>query len=85
VQATVNRKVATLAVPEAIAYTRSIYRNELDKMMQTFRTSAPDFYKVYFAARVIVESNRLAQIQDDGDANAISGAAAGVITARRQS
>lgn len=52
--AVVNRKVATLALPDAIAFVRSIYRNELDKMMTRFRKSAPDFYAAYFAARIIV-------------------------------
>ncbi len=54
-QATVNRKVATISLPEAIAFTRSVYRNKLDKMMAKFKTSAPDFYSAYFAARVVVD------------------------------
>jgi hypothetical protein len=52
--AVVNRKVATLALPDAIAYVRGIYRNELDKMMTRFKKSDPDFYNAYFAARTIV-------------------------------
>lgn len=34
---------------------RGIYRNELDKMMTRFKTTEPEFYKAYFAARVIVD------------------------------
>lgn len=44
--AAVNRKVATLELPEAIAFVRGIYRNELDKMMTRFRQTQPVFYKV---------------------------------------
>lgn len=54
-QATVNRKTATMSLPELITSTRSIYRNELDKMMEKFKTGTPDFYKAYFAARVIID------------------------------
>jgi hypothetical protein len=53
--AQVKRKVATMSLPEAIAFVRGIYRNELDKMMTRFKKSQPDFYKAYFAARVIVD------------------------------
>ena len=52
--AVVNRKVATLSLPDAIAFVRGIYRNELDKMMTRFKKSAPDFYAAYSAARSIV-------------------------------
>ena len=52
--AIVNRKVATLSLPEAIAFVRGIYRNEIDKMMTRFKKAQPDFYKAYFAARVVV-------------------------------
>lgn len=52
--ATVQRKVATLSLPEAIIFVRGIYRNELDKMMTRFKKTQPDFYKAYFAARVVV-------------------------------
>ncbi len=52
--AIVQRRVATLSLPEAIVYVRGIYRNELDKMMTRFKKSEPEFYKAYFAARVIV-------------------------------
>ncbi len=52
--AVVDRKVATLALPEAVNYVRGIYRNELDKLMTRFKKSAPAFYSAYTAARVIV-------------------------------
>ena len=53
--AQVERKVATMSLPDAIAYVRSIYRNEIDKMMQKFKATQPDFYQGYFAARVIID------------------------------
>lgn len=53
--AVVNRKVATMSLPDAIAYARGILRNELDKMMEKFKKTAPDFYAAYFAARVIID------------------------------
>jgi hypothetical protein len=53
-EAVVERKVETLSLPEGIASVRSIFRNEIDKMMMAFRKSHPDFYKAYFAARIIV-------------------------------
>ena len=53
-EAVVERKVETLSLPEGIASVRSIFRNELDKMMMAFRKPDPDFYKAYFAARIIV-------------------------------
>lgn len=53
--AIVNRKVATLSLPEAVAFVRGIYRNELDKMMTRFKKTAPDFFLAYTAARVIVD------------------------------
>lgn len=59
-EAVVGRKVETLSLPEAIASVRSIFRNELDKLMQAFKKPDPDFYKAYFAARIIV--NRAATI-----------------------
>lgn len=59
-EAVVDRKVETLSLPEGIASVRSIFRNELDKLMNAFRKPDPDFYKAYFAARIIV--NRAATI-----------------------
>jgi hypothetical protein len=38
-----------------IANVRSIFRNEIDKMMTPFRKSNADFYNGYFAARVIID------------------------------
>ena len=54
-EAVVDRKVATLSLPAAIAYVRKIYRNELDKMMMKFKKTEPDFYGAYFAARIIID------------------------------
>ncbi len=50
----VGRKVETLSLPEGIASVRSIFRNELDKLMHAFKKPDPDFYKAYFVARIIV-------------------------------
>ncbi len=52
--ATVERKVATMALPEAIAFVRGIYRNEIDKLLTRFKTTAPDFFGAYHGARVII-------------------------------
>jgi hypothetical protein len=52
--AVVGRKVETMSLPEAIGTVRSIFRNEIDKMMTAFKRTNPDFYNGYFAARVIV-------------------------------
>jgi hypothetical protein len=41
-------------MPQLIANVRSIFRNEIDKMMTPYRKSNPDFYNGYFAARVTV-------------------------------
>jgi hypothetical protein len=53
-EAIVGRRVETLSLPEAINAVRSIFRNELDKMMTAFKKPEPDFYKGYVASRVIV-------------------------------
>lgn len=53
-QAMVGRKVETLSLPEAIRSVRSIFRNELDKLMTQFKKPNPDFYNGYFTARIIV-------------------------------
>jgi hypothetical protein len=52
--AIVDRKVATMSLPERIGSVRSIFRNEIDKMMTAFKKTNPDFYNGYFAARIIV-------------------------------
>lgn len=44
-----------LSLPDAIVFVRSIYRNEIDKMMNRFRKLQPDFYQAYFAARMIID------------------------------
>jgi hypothetical protein len=54
-QAAVDRKVATMSLPDAITHVRKIYRNRIDKMMEKFKKSAPDFYAAYFAARIIID------------------------------
>jgi hypothetical protein len=48
------RSGATKGVASLIKTTRSIFRNQLDKMMTLFRRSNPDFYNAYLAARIIV-------------------------------
>ena len=53
--ATVDRKVVTLALPEAITYVRGIYRNELDKLMTRFKRPQRDFFAAYTAARIIID------------------------------
>ena len=52
--AVVGRKVATMSLPDAIVSVRSIFRNEIDKMMSAFKKTNPDFYNGYFSARIIV-------------------------------
>jgi len=49
-----GRKALTQSLSELIANVRSIFRNEIDKMMTPYKKSNPDFYNGYFAARVIV-------------------------------
>jgi hypothetical protein len=53
-EAIVNRKVETLSLPEAISAVRSIFRNEIDKLMTAFKKPEPDFYNGYIASRIIV-------------------------------
>lgn len=60
-QATSERVVATATVAAAIRKMRSIFRNELDKMISMFKKTTPDFYNGYFAARVIV--NKVATLK----------------------
>lgn len=54
-EAVIGRKVATLSLSETIRTVRSIFRNEIDKMMTMFRRENPDFYNGYFAARIIID------------------------------
>ena len=54
-EAVIGRKVETLSLPTAIRAVRSIFRNELDKLMTAFKKPQPDFYNAYFTARIIVD------------------------------
>jgi hypothetical protein len=53
-QATVGRKTQTDSLPQLIANVRSIFRNEIDKMVTKKKKTNPDFYAGYFTARIIV-------------------------------
>jgi hypothetical protein len=53
-EAIVGRRVATMSLSTAIAAVRSIFRNEIDKMMLAFRTANQDFYNAYITARNVV-------------------------------
>ncbi len=50
-----GRSGATGSVSELIKTTRSLFRNQIDKMATPFRFTAPEFYRGYFAARVIID------------------------------
>ncbi len=52
--ATGERKAQTETLPTLIGNVRSIFRNEIDKMVTKKKKSDADFYNGYFAARVIV-------------------------------
>lgn len=54
-EAIIGRKIETLSLPTAIRAVRSIFRNELDKLMTAFKKPEPDFYKGYFTARIIID------------------------------
>ena len=49
--AAAGRKAQTQSLPQLIANVRSIFRNEIEKMMTKFRTANTDFYNGYVAAR----------------------------------
>jgi hypothetical protein len=53
-QAEVGRKTQTYSLPQLMANVRSIFRNEIDKMVTKKKKANPDFYAGYFAARIIV-------------------------------
>lgn len=53
-EAVVGRQVETLSLPQAISSVRSIFRNEIDKLMTAFKKPEPDFYNGYVASRIIV-------------------------------
>ena len=50
-----DRKAQTETLPQLIADVRSIFRNQIDKLMTPFKRTEPEFYAGYFAARVIVD------------------------------
>lgn len=50
-----ERKAQTESLPTLIGNVRSIFRNELDKMVTKKKKTAPDFHRGYFTARVIVD------------------------------
>ena len=52
--ATAERSTQTASLPQLINEVRSIFRNEIDKLITKFKTSNAEFYNGYFAARVIV-------------------------------
>jgi hypothetical protein len=53
-QAAVDRKTQTVSLPQRIAKVRSIFRNEIDKMVTKKKNANPDFFSGYFTARIIV-------------------------------
>ena len=53
-EAAAKRKARTGSLPGLIREVRSIFRNEIDKMVTRTKKSEPDFYNGYFAARAIV-------------------------------
>ncbi|MEP6822052.1 MAG: hypothetical protein ABI946_06860 [Chthoniobacterales bacterium] len=55
-QAAVERKAMTSVLSEQLPAVRSIFRNELDKMVTKFKTANNTFYKGYFNARIIVDT-----------------------------
>jgi uncharacterized membrane protein len=54
-QAAATRRAQTMTLPQLMANVRSIFRNELDKMIIAFQTSNPNFYNGYFAAHAVVD------------------------------
>jgi hypothetical protein len=54
-EAIIGRKVETLSLPAAINAVRSIFRNEIDKLVSGFKKPEPDFYTGYFAARIVID------------------------------
>ncbi len=53
--AVARRSGQTKTLAQAIADNQSLLRKQLDKLMTKFKTSNPDFYAGYQAARVIVD------------------------------
>jgi hypothetical protein len=62
-QAQTGRATATTSLEEAIRNARSLFRNELDKLMTNFKKTNLDFYNGYFAARVIVNKAATLKLQ----------------------
>ena len=54
-EAAAQRKTQNESLSQLIANVRSIFRNEIDKMMSHFKKSNPDFYRGYIAMRVVVD------------------------------
>lgn len=55
-QTRAETKSATDQLPEAIAAADRIVERQLDRLMERFRVSNPDFYSAYQVARVIVDA-----------------------------
>ena len=54
-EAVPQREAQSQSLPQLLANVRSIFRNEIDKMMTPYKKSNPDFYRGYFAAREIID------------------------------
>jgi len=50
-----QREAQSQSLPQLLANVRSIFRNEIDKMMTPYKKSNPDFYRGYIAVRVVVD------------------------------
>ena len=50
-----TRSGLTTTVASLIGTTRSLFRNQLDKLMTPFRRANPEFYAGYISARVIID------------------------------
>jgi hypothetical protein len=50
-----DRKAQTEMLPQLIASVRSIFRNQIDKLMTPFKRTEPEFYAGYFAARIVID------------------------------
>src|SRR5207244_4644412 len=69
-EAAAARKVQTASLAQLIANVRSIFRNELDKMVTKLRKTNPDFYNGYFAAQVRFNRRSLARRPETNAASA---------------
>jgi uncharacterized protein YyaL (SSP411 family) len=49
-----SKSGATQSIASLVQSARSLFRNQIDKLMTPFRKTNPEFYTAYFAARVIV-------------------------------